>query len=245
MKRREFIKSVGVAGTFSLLGIIPLGGTAGADRRSSRKTGMDRPATGEVGLQGPFDLVFDPSGSLLVSDPPSYRVLRLDSSQNPVPLFGKAGAQPGNLNFPKGIAVDSSGQIFVVDCNNCRIQVFDKKGNLKHVLGSIGSIGGSFATPQGVFVDAEGILYVSDTRNHRIQIFQDYELKAVIGDLGDGEDQFRLPTACATRSNGDVVVLDSKHGLIKVFDKNHNVQRQFRGCGKRPGPVKHAPGHGT
>ena len=190
MKRRDFIKSVGVAGAIALLGTIPFDGTCASAGRSSRHDRFDPDAAGDGGFQGPFGVTLDGAGSLLVTDPPGYRVVRLDSSHTPVFSFGKPGAHPGLLNFPKGIAVDAAGLIYVVDSNNCRVQVFGADGKVIRVMGSVGSIGGSFATPQGVFVDTRGRIFVSDTRNHRIQIFEQSNLIAVIGDLGDGKDQF-------------------------------------------------------
>jgi tripartite motif-containing protein 71 len=222
MNRRDFIKCVGVAGVFSLIGTIPL--HASVPSHSDAE-----------GLRGPFDLAFDPSGNLIVTDPSNYRVVRLDPSNRPSGWFGKPGSGVGLLNFPKGLAVDADGLIYVVDSNNCRVQAFDANGLVKLVLGSVGSIGGCLSTPQGVFADKNGRVLVADTRNHRIQIFRRESLIAVIGELGDGQDQFRLPTACAMNSRGDIVVLDSKHGMVKIFGKDLKFKSAFGGPGKSPG----------
>ncbi|MFH1112427.1 MAG: NHL repeat-containing protein [Pseudomonadota bacterium] len=235
MDRRAFIRTVGAMGAVSLLGIVPLRGTGSAEQRSPRQSDSNRPAAGDLVCRGPFDVAFDSSGNLLVSDPPSYGILRLNTSLVPVASFGKAGAQPGYLNFPKGITVGKDDRIYVVDSNNCRVQVFDRNGSVLRIIGSVGSLAGSFATPQGIALDQEGRLLVADTRNHRIQIFEDDKLISVIGELGDGKDQFRLPTACAVRSDGDITVLDSKHGLVKVFDKEHGFRTEFGGVGSKPG----------
>ena len=185
MKRREFIKSVGVVGVFTLLGTIRLYGSDPPKGASSEGVGRSYSQAGENGLKGPFDIAFDPSGNLVVSDPPGYRVVRLDSTNKETGSFGGAGSEPGRLNFPKGLAVDSDGFIYVVDSNNCRVQVFSPDGNVTRVLGTVGSIGGSLATPQGIFLDAKGRALVADTRNHRIQIFQGNTVVAIIGELGD------------------------------------------------------------
>src|SRR5208283_1612621 len=58
---------------------------------------------------------------------------------------------------------------------------------------------------------------------------------AVLGDLGDGNDQFRLPTACAVTPEGEILVLDSKHGRIKVFGADLKLIRRFADAGKDPG----------
>jgi DNA-binding beta-propeller fold protein YncE len=80
----------------------------------------------------------------------------------------------------------------------------------------------------------DGRLLVSDTRNHRVQIFQNDQLVAVLGELGDGNDQFRLPTASAVNTERDILVLDSKHGLIKVFGPDLKFKAGFGGVGSAP-----------
>ena len=84
-------------------------------------------------------------------------------------------------------------------------------------------------------VDKAGRLLVADTRNHRIQIFQRENLVGVIGELGDDDDQFRLPTAVVTRDSGEIVVLDSKHGLVKIFGDDLKFKHRFGGVGSNPG----------
>lgn len=241
MKRRDFIKSVGAAGMFSLLGIVTLHGSSKADSKLPPGSGPGK-AIGEVGFKGPFALAFAPSGNLLVTDPPRYRVVRLQRENKPLDSFGKAGSHVGRLNFPKGIAVDRNGLVYIVDSNNCRIQIFDEKGAVKRVIGSIGSIGGSFANPQGIYLDGKDRILVADTRNHRIQIFENFVLMAVLGDLGDDESQFRLPTDCAVRPDGVIVVLDSKHGLVKLFGKDLKFKSSFGGVGSNPGQLNSPQG---
>lgn len=235
MERRDFIKSVGVAGALSLLAVVPLYARGGKGRES-----FEAPASagrGELGLSGPFDLAFEPSGNVLVTDPPGYRVVRIDSKNQPIWSFGRPGSGVGALNFPKGIAVDASGCIYVVDSNNCRVQVFDQSGNVETVIGSVGSIGGSFSTPQGICVGPSGRVLVADTRNHRIQIFQNGSLTAILGELGDADDQFRLPTACTVKPNGEILVLDSKHGMVKIFGPDLIFRAGFGGVGSGPGQM--------
>lgn len=231
MKRRDFIKIVGVAGAASAIAV----GTAihtGAQQHPE-------PVSGNLpnSLTSPFDLVFGPSGRLFVTDPPNYCVFELDSNLSPVKSFGKPGAHIGRLNFPKGIACDEDGLLYVVDTNNSRVQLFDNNGQVKSSIGSIGSIGGAFSSPQGVYTDSRKRMLVADTRNHRIQIYKNFELMAVIGDLGDGSDQFRLPTACAYTPENEIVVLDSKHGMVKFFGEDLTFRRSFGSEGSAPGQL--------
>ena len=235
MKRREFIKSVGIAGTCSLAGILTMQGPYGARVEAIAETGSRREQSPPTDMGGPFDLALDRSGGILVTDSPRYRWLQIDTVNGRLVSFGKPGSIVGRLNFPAGIAVGPDNLVHIVDSNNCRVQVFDMDGNVKRVVGSIGSIGGSFATPQGICLDGTGKMLVADTRNHRVQIFSNYELVAVIGDLGDAEDQFRLPTACALSPEGHVLVLDSKHGTVKVFSEDLKFRFSFGAVGSSPG----------
>lgn len=237
MKRRDFIRSIGAAGIISLAATVPVHGYGTGRSAEPRSGPLGKDSASEVGLKGPFDVAFDPTGNMVVTDPPSYRVVKLDASYQPQSSFGTPGAEAGKLNFPKGVAVDSQGLTYVVDSNNCRVQAFDASGNVKQVLGTVGQIGGAFATPQGIFIDGKGRILVADTRNHRVQIFEGNSVVAIIGELGDENDQFRLPTACAATSQGEILVLDSKHGLVKVFGEDLSYRRAFGGVGKEPGQL--------
>lgn len=234
MKRRQFLRTAGVT-SFSLAGMLFLQRPycAGAAPASEVLPTQDQPDNLSFG--GPFGLALDAEGNLLVTDSPRYRWLRIARADHSISSHGKPGSIVGRLNYPSGIAVGPDNLIHVVDSNNCRVQIFDMHGNVKRVVGSIGSIGGSFATPQGVCLDGQGRMIVADTRNHRVQIFLNYELVSVIGDLGDADDQFRLPTACLFSPDKNIVVLDSKHGAVKVFGEDLNFKFRFGAVGSAPG----------
>ncbi|MGO8881997.1 MAG: 6-bladed beta-propeller [Desulfomonilaceae bacterium] len=231
MKRRDFIKSLGIAGAISFL---PLG-TSKAFSDKKPTTPLPYFEAEKSTLNAPFSLCFDSAGDLLVTDPSLYRVFRLSSSLKVVDSFGIPGSAPGSFNYPKGIISDPNDFVYVVDSNNCRVQIFDPAGKLFKIVGAIGSIGGLFATPQGVCIGPKNRMFVADTRNHRIQVFDSFRLVSVIGELGDKDNQFRLPTACQTNPDGEILVLDSKHGLVKIFDKDGNFKRSFGGDGRAPG----------
>jgi DNA-binding beta-propeller fold protein YncE len=183
----------------------------------------------------PFALCSNPSGGFLVTDPSLYRVFRITGALEVTGSFGSPGSAPSSFNYPKGIAVDGEGRIYVADSNNCRIQIFEPSGDLFKIVGGVGSIGGLFATPQGLYLDSSDRMLVADTRNHRIQVFHSFELAAVIGELGDAENQFRLPTAVQVSPDGEILVLDSKHGQVKFFDKDGNFKRSFSRVGNEAG----------
>ncbi|MGC8659312.1 MAG: NHL repeat-containing protein, partial [Desulfomonilaceae bacterium] len=230
MKRRDFIKSIGIAGALSL---VPCTNSR-AVTKGARST-LPYFEADKNSIRTPFCLCLDSKGSLLVTDSSLYRVFRLNDSLQPIASFGKPGSGAGSFNYPKGIVTDSNDLVYVVDSNNCRVQIFEPSGKLHKTVGGIGSIGGLFATPQGVCLGPKDKMFVADTRNHRIQIFESLKLVSVVGELGDRNDQFRLPTACQVGSDESIWVLDSKHGLIKIFDKDGKFRSSFAGEGKEPG----------
>jgi tripartite motif-containing protein 71 len=148
------------------------------------------------------------------------------------------GTATGQFNWPQGIAV--SGSIaYIVDSNNGRIQRFDLEGRrFMEPFGGLGKKTGLFLRPRGICTFNDEI-FVADTRNHRIQVFaMDGRVKRVLGELGDSDDQFRLPADCAVSSGGELFVVDSKHAAIKVFDPTGRFLRKFGGISssrKEPG----------
>jgi tripartite motif-containing protein 71 len=238
MKRRDFIKSIGAAGAISVLSH----GTSNAFSQKNRTSSPPYYETQDRVPHSPFCIIFNSTGDLVVTDPSLYRIFLLNDDLKVISSYGKPGSAPGAFNFPKGVAVDSKGFVYVVDSNNCRVQIFDSAGSLYKVVGSIGSIAGMFATPQGICLDSKDRMFIADTRNHRIQVFESFKLISVIGDLGDGDSQFRLPTACQVTPGGEIMVLDSKHGLVKVFDKDGNFKRSFAGEGNEIGRLNSPQG---
>lgn len=63
-------------------------------------------------------------------------------------------------------------------------------------------------------------------------------MKKILGEIGDADNQFRLPTSCAVSPQGEIFVVDSKHALIKVLDLDGRFLRKFGGLSssrKEPG----------
>jgi DNA-binding beta-propeller fold protein YncE len=182
-----------------------------------------------------------PDGSLLVTfieEDGSYGLLHADPSLKNPEALRSVGAETGQFNWPQGIAADRS-TAYIVDSNNGRIQRLNlgTRGFLEP-FGRLGKKSGRFLRPRGICA-FEDELFIADTRNHRIQVFsKNGSVKRVFGELGDADDQFRLPTSCAVSLQGEVFVVDSKHALVKVFDSQGNFLRKFGGFSsyrKEPG----------
>jgi DNA-binding beta-propeller fold protein YncE len=182
-----------------------------------------------------------PDGKLLVTfitEDGSYGLLQKAREARDSDRYLSVGSATGQFNWPQGIAVDGF-TAYIVDSNNGRIQRYDlgARGFLEP-FGGLGKKSGLFLRPEGICVFGDEIL-IADTRNHRVQVFsKEGVVKRVFGELGDGDDQFRLPTSCAVSQQGEVFVVDSKHALVKLFDLEGRFLRKFGGLSsarKEPG----------
>jgi DNA-binding beta-propeller fold protein YncE len=192
-------------------------------------------------LPSPQFPAWTPDGKLLVTftaEDGSYGLWQKGKEPKDSGAFLSVGTATGQFNWPQGIVV--SGSIaYIVDSNNGRIQRLDlDTHNFLEPFGGLGKKSGLFLRPRGICV-FEDELFIADTRNHRIQVFSKQGLvKRVFGELGDGDDQFRIPTSCTVSPQGEVFVVDSKHALIKVFDLDGRFKRKFGGLSssrKEPG----------
>jgi DNA-binding beta-propeller fold protein YncE len=185
-----------------------------------------------IDIPSPQFPAWTPDGNLLITfiaPDGSYGLSQIKSDAANADSFLSVGAAIGQFNWPQGIAVDGS-LAYIVDGNNGRIQRFDfKSRKFLEPFGGLGKKSGLFVRPRGICV-FEKELFVADTRNHRIQVFSmDGVVKRVFGELGDADEQFRLPASCAVSAQGEVFVVDSKHALVKVFDLEGSFKRKFGG----------------
>ena len=99
-----------------------------------------------------------------------------------IACFGAgAGAGPGQLMQPRGVAVDADGNVYVSDTQNHRIEKFGPDGAFHAQwrrceddpticqFPNSGAGPGEFFYPRGTVIDAGGDLYVADTSNGRVQ----------------------------------------------------------------------------
>lgn len=112
-------------------------------------------------LQDPWDLAFDKSGFIYITD----------RRQNCIQIFTPAGAfrgkigsqgqQKGKLSNPAGIAIDQLGKIYVCESGNHRVSIFHTSSEFLDCF----SIGLSMVNPCGIAVDDDGFIYVASAEN--------------------------------------------------------------------------------
>jgi DNA-binding beta-propeller fold protein YncE len=159
--------------------------------------GYSEPRAGARGLCGPTGLALSGDGQqLFIADSLNNRVVSFDISElarHPaaIGVFGQkdfwqfeAGASPGELRNPTGIAVDASGQLYVADTGNNRVLVFDAgakssgaaacavfgQEDFKSIKSASGVSG--LKKPAAIaLADADRLMFVADTGNHRVLVY--------------------------------------------------------------------------
>ena len=139
---------------------------------------------------------------------------------------GFEGDQPGQFQFPRGLALTPDEEfLLVVDNGNCRVAVLRALDGawVRQLTGPPGTL----QTPIGVAVVPSGEVLVSDGRRHRVIRFRSINDDTVVGTLGTGQGsgptEFRSPYGLA--------VLDGVHcPVVCVYFNWHPYFTLFFNC---------------
>jgi DNA-binding beta-propeller fold protein YncE len=223
VSRREFLKAGAAAGAFAVL--------AGAFPEVVWAREKRLPELARLGeLIHPYDVAAGADGTLYVANAGRYGVVQLAGDVNRYVGLGP-GTAPGCLNFPMGVDAAADGSVFVADTNNGRVQQFGPGGEHVRAFGRLGYLDGEFLRPKSVCCYDAGVL-VADTRNHRVQYVDlrstrlasdEPVTRAMLGGLGDGPTDLKLPRYVAAGANGAIYVADAGHAVVKVFTLDGKV----------------------
>lgn len=136
--------------------------------------------------------------------------------------WGKKGSQPGEFDFPIGLAVTKDDEILVSDFYNNRVQKFSSKGKFLAAFDVP-------ANPGGLALDAAGDVYISHfgfmkpkekRKPDQVTVHSPTgKLLRAWGKTGKGDGEFDFPGGLAVASNGRVYVADQTNRRVQVFDK--------------------------
>ncbi len=205
-------------------------------------SGDGGPAT-SASLFYPFDMAFDNSGNLYISDQINNRIRKVAAdgtittiAGNGVQGFSGDGgpAISASLSWPKGIFLDPAGNLYIADQSNHRIRKIAANGIITTVAGngtaSFSGDGGnainaSLNQPQDITMDAAGNLYITDFSNQRIRKVTTSGIISTI--LGNGVQGFNgdgIDPLTANLHNPHSITLDAS-GKIYFTDESNNRVR--------------------
>ncbi|MBO0710795.1 MAG: hypothetical protein J2P47_05885 [Acetobacteraceae bacterium] len=148
------------------------------------------PAT-EALLNNPFDLAFDPTGNLYVSDTYNHSIRRIDARNGAITTIAGTGesgfagdggpARQARMNQPYGIVIDGYANIYIADRLNGRVRRIDAGSGVITTLAGDGSgkysgDGGpsdraGLIEPNGLCLDRDHRrLFIADVADHRVRV---------------------------------------------------------------------------
>ncbi len=189
-------------------------------------------------LDTPSAIAFDKNGDLIVADPGSHTIKRVDRFGTVSIVAGTENEQgdiDGNVlsskfNAPVGVAVMGDGAIIVADTYNDKIKLI-QDGIVTTIAGSTRGFAdgpaAKFDTPCGVALWKDGRILVADTENRRIRVVEsDGSVWTLAGngefDLRDGllsTASFVRPMAVTVADFGEIYVADGE-SVRAISDRN-------------------------
>ncbi|TYO98731.1 NHL repeat-containing protein [Geothermobacter ehrlichii] len=187
---------------------------------------------GQVRLDSPLGLAFDPKRKrLYISDPGLRAVVVVDPAGRLLGLW-----TDDLLQRPAGMAVDAEGRLYLADVLLGEVLVFSPEGTRLERIGSFLTEDGKFNRPANVAVDRDGTLFVVDSLNFRVEVISAArESLGSIGELGDIPGRFARPRGIALDSDGHVYVADAAFGNIQIFDRQGRLLLFWGEPGQKPG----------
>jgi len=169
---------------------------------------------------GPRDVTVDNSGNVYVVDTGNKRIQKFDSDGKFLLQWGRAGALPGELDEPVGIAIGPDEMVYVIDTGNRRIQSFDPNGRFQretHLLAWDQDV--VSAVEPYLAIDSEGRIYATDATLSVVhQLSPDGKRITTWGTKGSGPGQFEEPTGIAISPSGQIYITDRKLSRVLIFE---------------------------
>eukprot|EP01123_Difflugia_compressa_P009244 TRINITY_DN29_c0_g2_i1.p1 TRINITY_DN29_c0_g2~~TRINITY_DN29_c0_g2_i1.p1 ORF type:complete len:452 (-),score=118.31 TRINITY_DN29_c0_g2_i1:56-1363(-) len=190
-----------------------------------------------------------------------HRVKILSNTGQLIKQFGEEGSEDGKFSYPRGVVVDADSNIYVCDTNNHRIQIFDKDGQFLWKFGKKGNEDGELDSPAFLAVDSEIIavtdsnnnrIQIYDKKGTFIRNFaqkqpEDFIMKEEFEPQTEEEVKANKkkrikkhipregivdhPNGIKFDNEGNIVVVDSGHHRLQIFDRSGKFLRQISSKG--------------
>lgn len=202
----------------------------------------------------PSGMVFDKDENLIIADPGSHTIKRLNTVNGEVTLiagvenkhgFADDESSKALFNAPIGVAVSPDGKIYVADTYNDKIRLIEQ-GKVSTIAGSTKgfadglSTEAKFDTPCGIALLNDSSLIIADTGNRRLRRIERDGKTTTLAGTGetDSVDGFLLsakfvePTQITLDENGIIYVTDGNTIRVigrRTFPLVETITAQKRG----------------
>jgi DNA-binding beta-propeller fold protein YncE len=129
---------------------------------------LDRIAQGtppsDPGFNGAWSVAYGPSGELYATDWFNHRVEKFNPDGSFALTFGSYGAQPGQLEYPRGVAVSPDGTYVAVAQENNNIALFNSNGTYDTEFNPVGGL----HRPRQIVIAPDGTIWIADYGHNRV-----------------------------------------------------------------------------
>ncbi len=209
-------------------------------------SGDDGPAAA-ARLNNPFDVAFDRSGNLFISDTFNHCVRRVDAKNGRITTVAGTGtkgfsgdggpATKAQMNEPYGIVLDKASNLYITDRLNRRIRRVDGRTGVIATVAGDGSksfsgdggpaINAGLVEPNGIALDsAANRLYIADVADNRVRVVDlGSETIRTFAGTGKGAHSGDSGPALTAAIFGARAVEVGRDGTVYILERQGNTLR--------------------
>ncbi len=127
-----------------------------------------------------------------------------------------------HLNLPSGVAVGGDEKIYVASSIQHWVRLFSKSGQYQSSIVGLDK-------PAAVAVDTTGLIYIGNAGRGNVEVYGPDRL--LIGKLGLGDGEFRVPVGIAVDSADLIYVVDSRANRVSIYNADRTFKSSFGSAG--------------
>jgi DNA-binding beta-propeller fold protein YncE len=179
---------------------------------------------GESVLKGPDGIAVDSKSDAWVANTGTNNIIEYNEHGEELRHYVEG---KGAFKTPEGIATDMHERQWLSDTGNSRIEIAKVAGEVKTVTSS------HLVEPEGIAIDSHGNAWVADRQGGIDEFNESGEYLKTF--TGSGENKLEHPYGIAIDSIGNILVIDTTHNRVEMFNENGEYESQFGSTGSGTG----------